>query len=253
MLKTVVIISVHAKSNNTYSSADFNGYKEFALMKEAEEFIKENGFIKNKTYIDSELDLNLIYLETYTFNRNRDKIEKLFTDGLSPDALVYCDKQEDIRNAQKKIDGFIYCKKYEEMTSEDYKGSLNKSLTQTTIDYISSGVVAGYLGHSARKHEHDKYIEEIIDKIIITVDCVEVDKLEIFSIWLTSSDARHWMDSVEELELDEFKVKLNDYIPELMSTGYIYSLKEHKGTYKSTMELNDIYAGRINVNTYFKR
>jgi len=252
-MKTVVIVSVHNGNNNCYSSKDFNGYKDFNSMKDALKFMKENSFVKNRIYTDDELKLNLIYLETYTFNRNRDKIEKLFTDGLSPDALVYCDKQENIRNAQKKIDGFVFCKKYNEMTSEDYKGNLEKALTKTTIDYISSGVVAGYFGHSARKHEHDKYIEEIIDKIIITVDGVEVDKLEIFSIWLTSSDARHWMDSIEDLELEEFKLKLNNCIPELMTTGYIYSLKEHKGTYTSTMELNNIYAGRININTYFKR
>ena len=252
-MKTVVIASVHNEEKNCYSSKDFNGYKDFDSMKDALEFMRENSFIKNRIYTDYELKLNLIYLETYTFNRNREKIEKLFTDGISPDALAYCDKQEDIRNAQKKIDGFVFCKRYDEMTSEDYKGSLEKALTKTTIDYISSGVVAGYFGHSVRKHEHDKYIEEIIDKIIITVDGVEVDKLKIFSIWLTSTDARHWMDSIEDLELEDVKVKLNNYIPELMTTGYIYGLKEHKGTLKSTMELSDIYAGRINVNTYFKR
>jgi len=252
-MKTVVIISIHNASKNTYSSKDFNGYAEFDTHEEAKEFIKSNGFDIKEVHIDSELSIRLIYLTSYEHNKNRIKAEELFVKGSSDDARKYWDKQEDIKNVKRKEQGFIYCKKYNEMASEDYKGSLDKALTQTTIDYISSGVVAGYLGHSARKHEHDKYIEEIIDKIIITVDGVEVDKLEIFSIWLTSTNARHWMDSIENLELDEFKVKLNDYIPELMSTGYIYSLKEHTGTYKSKMELDDIYAGRINVNTYFKR
>ena len=252
-MKTVVIISVHAEKKNCFSSKDFNGYKDFENEVLAHAFIKSNSFSVNEVCIDYELDIRLIYLTSLQYNRNRELAEQLFTEGLSEDSLKYWDKQEEIRNVTRKEEGFVFCKRYDEMTSEDYKGSLEKALTKTTIDYISSGVVAGYFGHSARKHEHDQYIEEIIDKIIITVDGVKVDKLEIFSIWLTSSDARHWMDSIEDLELEEFKLKLNNCIPELMTTGYIYSLKEHKGTYTSTMELNNIYAGRININTYFKR
>jgi len=246
-MKTVVIVSVHNEEKNCFSSKDFNGYKDFDSMKNALVFMKENSFIKNRIYTDDELKLKLIYLETYTFNRNRDKIEKLFTDGISPDALVYCDKQEDIKNAQKKIEGFIYYKKYDQMTLEDYKGSLDKALTQDTIDYISSGVVAGYLGHSARKHEHDKYVEKVIENLTMTVDDIEVNKWDVLSSWLSSTDARHWMDSIEDLHMVQFKEKFDNYVTELMTLGFIYGLKEHKGTYTSTMELEEKYDGRIKV------
>jgi len=247
-MKTVVIISIHNSHKNCYSSKDFDGYKDFDAQKEAKEFIKLNNFEIKDVYIDSELDIRLIHLMSYEYNRNRTKAEQLFIKGYSEDSKKYWEKQEAIRNTYRKEEGFIYCKKIDEMTAEDYKGSLEKALTKTTINYISSGVVAGYLGHSARKHEYDKYIEEVINNVTISVDDLKVNKWDILSTWLTSTDARHWMDSVEDMDIEKFKIKFNNYIPELMTTGYIYSLKEHRGTYKSTMELEGIYANRIKVS-----
>ena len=248
-MKTVVIISVHTEEKNCYSSKDFNGYKDFENEELAHKFIKVNSFSINEACIDYELDIRLIYLAHLQYNRNRELVEQLFIKGSSEDALKYWDKQEEIRNATRKEEGFVYCKKYDQMTAEDYKGSLEKALTQDTIDYISYGVVAGYLGHSARKHEHDKYIEKIIENIIMTVDDIEVNKWDTLSSWLSSTDARHWMDSVEDLHMIQFKEKFNNYVSELMTLGFIYGLEEHKGTYTSTMELEEKYANRIKVSS----
>jgi len=143
-MKTVVIISVHAEKKNCFSSKDFNGYKDFENEVLAHAFIKSNSFSVNEVCIDYELDIRLIYLTSLQYNRNRELAEQLFTEGLSEDSLKYWDKQEEIRNVTRKEEGFVFCKRYDEMTSEDYKGSLEKALTKTTIDYISSGVVAGY-------------------------------------------------------------------------------------------------------------
>jgi len=250
-MKTVVIVSVHAEEKYCYSSKDFNGYKDFENEGLAHEFIKSNSFSVNEACIDYELDIRLIYLAHFQHNRNRKLAEQLFIEGSSEDSRKYWDKQEEIKNVYRKENGFIYCKKYDEMTAEDYKGSLEKALTQDIINYISSGVVAGYLGHSARKHEHDKYIEKAIENVIMTVDDVEVNKWNAISSWLSSTDARHWMDSVEDLHMVQFKEKFDKYVSELMTTGYIYNLKEHKGTYKSTIELEEKYANRIKV-TFLK-
>jgi len=246
-MKTVVIVSVHAEKKNCFSSKDFNGYKDFETEELAHEFIKSNSFSVNEAYIDYELDIRLIYLAHFQYNKNRKLVEQLFIEGSSEDSQRYWDKQEDIRNVTRKEEGFIYCKKYDQMTAEDYKGSLDKALNQDTINYISSGVIAGYLGHSARKHEHDKYIERVIDNLTMTVDDVEVNKWDVLSSWLSSTDARHWMDSIEDLHMVQFKEKFDNYVTELMTLGFIYGLEEHKGTYTSTMELEDKHANRIKV------
>jgi hypothetical protein len=248
-MKTVVIISVHNEEKNCFSSKDFNGYKDFENEDLAHAFIKSNKFDVNETCIDDELNIRLIYLSHFQYNKNRELAKQLFIEGSSEDAQKYWDKQEEIRNNHRKEEGFIYCKKYDEMAAEDYKGSLKKALTQDTIEYISHKGVFGYLGHSARKHEHDKYIEKVIENVIMTVDGVKVNKWEALSSWLSSKDARHWMDSIEDLHMVHFKEKFDNYVSELMTLGYIYNLKEHTGSYKSTMELEDKYAARTKVTS----
>ena len=77
-MKTTVIISVHATTRNSFTSSDFNGYREFNSERDASNFINENKFAVNETYIDNELNLKLIYLTTLEFNRNREKHPQLF-------------------------------------------------------------------------------------------------------------------------------------------------------------------------------
>ena len=246
-MKTTVIISVYTISRNSFTSSYFNGYREFNSEKDASIFINENKFAVNETYIDNELNLKLIYLTTLEFNRNRENVKQLFVKGFSEDARKYWDKQEDIKNAEKKEEGFVYCKKFDDMTPEDYKGALQNVLTNITLKYISNKGVWGYLGHSFRQLEHDKYIEEVFNNVTVIIDGKEVNKWDIFSTWLTSSNARHWMDSVEDTNIEQFKEKFNTYIPELVLLGYIYNLDEHQGTYASTIKLKEKYKNRINV------
>ena len=246
-MKTTVIISVHNTTRNCFSSSDFNGYREFNSEKDASNFIKENKFAVNKTYIDLELNFKLVYIMILEYNRERENVKQLFVKGFSEDARKYWDKQENIKNSQRKEEGFIYCKKFDDMITEDYKGALQNALTDITISYISSKIVAGYLGHSFRQLEHDKHIEEIINNVTVTVNNYEVNKWDILSTWLTSSDARHWMDSVEDTDIEQFKEKFNACIPELVLLGYIYSLDEHQGTYASTIKLKEKYKDKIKV------
>ena len=246
-MKTTVIISVHSTARNCFSSSDFNGYREFNSERDASNFINENKFAVNETYIDNELNLKLIYLTTLEFNRNRENIKQLFVKGFSEDARKYWDKQEDIKNAEMKEKGFVYCKKFDDMTTEDYKGALQNALTDITLKYISNKGVCGYLGHSFRQLEHDKHIEEMFNNVTVTFSKFEVNKWNVLSTWLTSSDARHWMNSIEDTNIEHFKEKFNAYIPELVLLGYIYSLDEHQGTYASTIKLKEKYKDRIKV------
>ena len=246
-MKTTVIISVHTTVRNSFTSSDFNGYRDFNTENDASKFISEHNFAVKEVYFDPELNSKLIYLTTLEYNKNREKIKQLFVKGFSEDARKYWDKQENINNTQRKMEGYIYCKKYEDMTIEDYKGALKDALTNTTLNYISNKGVFGYLGHSFRQLEHDKHIEKVFNNLTVTLDDSEINKWDILSSWLTSSDARHWMDSVEDKLMVQFREKFNDYIPELVLLGYIYNLDEHQGTYASTMKLSEKYKNRISV------
>jgi len=247
-MKTTVIISVHATTRNSFTSSDFNGYRDFNTENDASKFIDGHKLAVKEVYFDPELNLKLIYLTTLEYNKDREKIKQLFVKGFSEDARKYWDKQEDIKNIQRKIEGFIYCKKFDDMTVEDYKGALKDALTDITIKYISNKGVFGYLGHGFRQLEHDKHIEKVFNNITVTLDDSEINKWDILSTWLTSSDARHWMDSVEDTDIEQFKEKFNAYISELVLLGYIYNLDEHQGTYASTMKLSEKYKNRIKVS-----
>jgi hypothetical protein len=246
-MKSIVIISVHQSSKNCFSSQDYNGYQVFESAKEARDFIKENRFTTNNMYSDKELGFNLFYLTDYEYNSRRKEIETLFIKGYPQETESYWNKQDDIRNEQRKIDGFVSHKKYGTMTADDYKGSLKNTLTEITLQYINSGLVCGYLGHSARKYEHDVIIEKLFENVAITVDGNEVNKWDVLSTWLTSTDARHFMDSMEDLNNEEFEAKFKEYIPELLEIAYIYSLPEHKGTLRSTIDLKQQYKGKIQI------
>jgi hypothetical protein len=67
-------------------------------------------------------------------------------------------------------------------------------------------------------------------------------------VWLTSSDARHWMDSVEDESNSVFKSKFEANLSNIFNRGFIYSLDEHEGSLKSTQELLTKYSGRVIVS-----
>ena len=125
------------------------------------------------------------------------------------------------------------------MTPSDYLGNLSKSLTEFVREYIGHGHPSGYLGHSCRKFSHDKIVEKIVSKISMSVNGTEANVWETLGTWLTSSDARHWMDSVEDKNLKEFKKAFGRYAETALKLGYVYMLPEHEGTMVSTHELMD--------------
>lgn len=247
-MKTIVIVSVHSHTNNIFSSNDYDGYKQFNSLEEANKFIESNNLIQKEIYQDEELQINIIYLKPLEHNKRRAEIEELFIEGFSEDVIKYWDKQEDLKNQERRKQGYVEHKKFKELTPEDYKGSLSENLlTDIIIDYISSNVVYGYIGHSARKHTHDKIINDIIENTVITLDEQEINKWDIISAWLISTDARHYMDQMKNVEDDEFKNKFIHNLGDIMRYGFVYSLDEHKGTRGSTINLLDKYKNRIKV------
>lgn len=247
-MKTSVIVNVHAEGSHTFSSKNFNGYKDFSTEKQALKFIKDNNLndYLGEEFVNKKLG-KIIYLKTMEYNKNRSWFESVFDKGFSELANLYWEEERRKENEQRKKEGYIYCKKYEEMTPEDYKGSLNLSLTEEVLKYISSGGVFGYLGHSFRKHAHDKIIEKLFSHARFFLREKELNIWGILGTWLTSSDARHWMDSVEDLSNKEFSLKLAEKADDILTLGFLYNLDEHGGSYASTTKLRAEYFGKINI------
>lgn len=247
-MKTIVIISVHEGNTNCYSGQDFRGYVKFNNIKEAQEFAKQHKFVIEETFSDTELGFNLIYLQSYGNNFRRKEIEELFTSGGSEEAMLYWNKQRELRNAKRKAEGFIQCKNIEDMTAEDYKGKLNKALTEEVLKYLKNDVVFGYLGHEFRKLAHDTIIEEVFEEVDVMINNENINQWKLLGIWLTSTDARHFMDLQEKKSVKEFKESIIEYIPEIVLKGYIYGLDEHDGTYLTAIKLKEKYKDIIVIN-----
>ena len=247
--KSVVIVAVHKESKNSYQSGNFYGYQEFDSEKDALLFILDNKIQKIETQYENEkLGIKLIYLKTFEYGQELSRMKNLFNAGHSTYADMYWEEDERVKNLKRKSLGFIRHKKYDDMKGSDFVGNLKYSLTEQVKQYINSSIVAGYLGHSWRKLAFDKIIEKVVKKVTMTVDGVEVDKWQFIGSWLTSSDARHWMDWKEEDEnLKEFEQRFKESLRGILEKGFIYSLPEHKGTYHSTLELSDAYSTRIEI------
>lgn len=250
-MKTALIANVHIGRESTFQTGDYHGYKNFSSEGKAEKFILDNDLDEywntEETYIDNELGINLIYLKTQTYNHNRERFESLFDEGFSKLAQKYWDNQEKRENQKREKQGFVRHKKHDEMKTKDYIGNLDQALTSYVKQYISSSGVFGYLGHSWRKYAHDDIIEKVFRKVSVKLDGEELDKWDLLGIWLTSSDARHWMDSVEDTSLTNFKKNFVSYIPSIVKLGFVYGLDNHEGTFGSTRTLLTEYGDRLDI------
>jgi len=250
-MKTSVIVNVHAEGSHTFSSKNFNGYKDFSTEKQALEFIKYNNLSKylGEEFVNKKIG-KIIYLKTVEYNKNRSWFESIFDNGFSELANSYWEEERRKENEQRKKEGYIYCKKHEEMTPEDYKGSLNLALTEDVIKYISSGGVFGYLGHSFRKHSHDKMIEKFFSHARVFYESKELNVWGLLGVWLTSSSARHWMDWVEDSTDNEFLKSLSEKAEEILKLGFVYDHEDHKGTYSDTLEIKENHWDKLKVEFY---
>ena len=126
------------------------------------------------------------------------------------------------RIEQRKKEGFVIVDS-QKMTPEKYQGGFSSELfsNKWLQNYVSRKAVFGYIGHSVRKPSLDKVLEKA---------CVDYPKIstkytnrDILAMWMTSSDARHFSDSIEENSQANEKIK--EYVSTLMKTGLKY-LKE---------------------------
>ena len=69
--------------------------------------------------------------------------------------------------------------------------------------------------------------------------------IDLFTCWLTSSDGRHFGDSLEEFSFVKQKEMIDKYLPNMYNTAFVYNLKEHKGSLASTIDLSAKYKHRL--------
>jgi hypothetical protein len=138
----------------------------------------------------------------------------------------------------KKAGFFLAEKPYEELTSNDFKGGFSDTIFNNKIlsDYIGTGSsVFGYIGHCVRQIKIDKYLETSFFKKFFDIE----NSFDIFCTWLTSTDGRHFADSLEDCCFEEQKQKINNHLNEIFKLGFIYSKPEHKGTHESTCKIEE--------------
>lgn len=146
---------------------------------------------------------------------------------------------------QKKREGYVLHKNYKSLVSDDYRGGFSEKVFMHPYlsNYIKSNGVFGYIGHSVRKVMLDKYIEKKF--LSLKPKKLDVDLVLLLAIWLTSTDGRHFGDYLEGYSLKKQKELIDSNIKNMFNKAYIYNLPEHNGTYKSSLELEETYKGKL--------
>lgn len=251
-MKTIAIVRVHSQGQYTMTSKDFVGYKKFSSVESFNKFIKSADNIDiTARYVDKENGVKIIYLKPFTYGENMDWAKKNFKAGSCKEIEVYWNNVDKEYYEKRARGGYVSCKPSKDMKPEDYRGKLLLSLTPSVLEYLSEGLPFGYLGHSFRKLSHDKLLEKIVKNSDVYIDNAIISndlKWEIFGVWLTSSDARHWMDSREGQTLAEFEDCVREDIARIMKLGYIYGLEEHNGSLGSTMELSKEHYAYVEIH-----
>lgn len=222
MKNVVVSIYIHKEKYNCYSSKDFNGFTEFSSDEEVDLFISNNGFEIADIQKEDSLNLTYYILKGYSNNYRREECESLFKISRPSIINEFLDLKEKRKNLLREKVGYVYCKKNDDMTLEDYKGSLNLLLTDKLLSYIEYNP-SGYLGHPARKHNFDKIIEEELANCC--VECDVVDDIDIYKCvaeWLCSSSSRHWLDNHEDDTDEEFRMAVIESIKDIVISGFSY-------------------------------
>lgn len=165
----------------------------------------------------------------------------------APEDVKQAEKARHARNsailaAQRKEAGFVF----PSFEQTDFTGGFSEKLMSTDLlaKYVAKKGVFGYIGHFGRKFVTDAFLEKEFMSLKVPRG---INKHKILATWLTSTDGRHFGDSLEDMSDDEAKVAIKKYLPEIFNLGFIYSRKEHAGTWVSTKNLRQKYAEKLMV------
>ena len=129
-------------------------------------------------------------------------------------------RAENEKTKQKRIkEGYVIPEWSIDIPVKDYQGGFSDAVFNQKFlqDYLKGRCCHGYIGHSVRKSNLDAYIET---KFIATARplCIREHKEpeSLLAVWLTSTDGRHFGDSLKNVSFEKQKGYVDKYI-----CGYI--------------------------------
>ena len=122
----------------------------------------------------------------------------------------------------------------EDWDDSQYQGGFTDEFYQGVVkEYCESGCVFGWMGNcDVRTKDLDKVFESEFNRRGLS--------LEPLRVWVTSTNARHFADSLYGYNSTEQEMKIKLGINRIYNLGLIYGDPKHKGTYKSTMEIRNL-------------
>jgi len=187
--KIILYVRFHYEGLNCYSSKD--GTKQvISSFKKIRQFIKDNtkelGSPKHLWY-SSDDKVFIVYL-SYSYIRDSYKYTSRGDDYAS---LLIKEHYSKSQKEYRKKKGYVYSFIGDPLPLAEIMGKLPMSIIIDNLSYLSSGVVGGYFGASSRMFKHDEWITELYE----SED--GMGKIRISS-FLNHSDARHFMDNIDE-------------------------------------------------------
>lgn len=131
-----------------------------------------------------------------------------------PEILTILYQQErQIETMHRENHGFVIPEWSKDFTSEQYQGGLSKELVSVPVLklYMSSGGCHGYIGHSQRTYEIDRFLESFLLR--------KGYKLEIIAEFLTWRQGRHFADQLDGERFEDSKTMIRNE-----AIGYIESV-----------------------------
>ena len=156
-----------------------------------------------------------------------------------PKELIDYYKREDLREKQKRQRSkFLFVEYVENRPAQQFQGGFSDKVfkSKRLYKYVNSDGVFGYMGHYVRKVNIDRYIEK---KFLSLKPKVEVNLVDLLTCWLTSSDGRHFGDSLGGLSFAQQRKKIDENIYRMFNISYIYASPKHEGSYASTKKLQE--------------
>lgn len=152
-------------------------------------------------------------------------------------------RREEQREHDKRVkEGYVLPSYERHRPIREFQGGFSDIVFKNKIlqDYIKPYHPSGYIGHFGRKANLDRYLEK---KFLALKPKVEINLVDMLAEWLTSSDGRHFGDTLEGQSFKAQRKLIDERIKRIFNLAFIYSRPEHEGTLASTNLLEQKYEG----------
>ncbi len=264
--KTLTIIEKHILSGfHSFASGDVWLFKkikpedvDFSITKNSLINSKKNSFLNGEEIeeIVKDKDLIIVYLKSDKTFYNKalknirshinfsktDEFQSLVNEYIElgfgstekPQEIeMFWQRESDREYKKRKKEGFVFHKPLEELKPKDYQGGFSNEVMNNNEmqKYVSKKAVFGWVGHSVRKPELDKAIEDGLRKRGLSSS-------KMFN-WISSSNGRHFGDSLEGISLNEQLKKIENNLNSMFNLCLIYGDESHNGNYEDTLRIKE--------------